>query len=243
MPTVRIGDHYDQQSSRNGSGSSTDDSNETHATSVISSEALGQGNSPSKRRTLELLVEDFDLAAPMEDGNKLESLEIVSELLFSKEHLKVIFAEPSSLLKFTAFLTAHRPQSISTLIYFLDATKALKAISFANAVTNGLGSILDQGLTTITTKAINSELEQNAENAFNLIVENDLPAYTTNLYLQIVKSNMARSSVGSQSPTSVDGPEGFAEVFCLTDPSRPDNPILFASEGQSWNLYFFFSLE
>lgn len=25
--------------------------------------------------------------------------------------------------------------------------------------------------------------------------------------------------------------EGLAETFCLTDPSRRDNPIIFASEG------------
>ena len=229
MPTIqRIDDHSDQQSSRNGSWSSTGESYETNATSAGSPEVW---NNSHKRRTLELLVEDFDLAAPLEDGNKLESLEILSDLLFSREHLKAVFADPASLLKFTSFLSARRPQSIATLIYFLDATKALKAIKFANAVSKGLGSLADQGLTAIATKTINTELEEKAEKAFSLIVENDLPAYTTNLYLQVVKSNMARPSVGSLSPTSQDGLDGFAEVFCLTDPSRPDNPILFASEG------------
>lgn len=27
--------------------------------------------------------------------------------------------------------------------------------------------------------------------------------------------------------------EGLAETFCLSDPARHDNPILFASEGES----------
>ena len=238
VPAIRIDDHSDQQSSRNDSWSSTVDSYETNATSLGSLESSGQWNSSTKRRTLELLVEDFDLAAPLEDGNKLESLEVVSDLLFSRVHLKTIFADPSSLLKFTSFLSAYRPQSISRLIYYLDATKALKAISFANATINGLVSLADQGLTAITTKTMNSELELKAEKAFNLIVEKDLPAYTTQLYLQVVKSNMARSFVGSQYPSSPDGPDGFAEVFCLTDPSRPDNPILFASEGRSLNIDF-----
>lgn len=38
---------------------------------------------------------------------------------------------------------------------------------------------------------------------------------------------------GTLAPHLREASEGLAEVFCLTDPSRPDNPIVFASEGGS----------
>ena len=167
----------------------------------------------------------------MEDGNKLESLEIISELLFSGEHLKTIFADPSSLLKFTLFLGTYRPSSVPTLIYYLDATKALKAINYANAIASGLEPISGQGLTPIATRTVNSELEEKVENAFNLLVQNDLPAYTTHLYIQVIKASRSRPATEINNPHAQESSDGFAEVFCLTDPSRQDNPIVFASEG------------
>lgn len=43
---------------------------------------------------------------------------------------------------------------------------------------------------------------------------------------------------GTLPPHLREASEGLAEVFCLTDPSRPDNPIVFASEGL-WKVYGF----
>ncbi len=175
-------------------------------------------------------MEDFDLAAPVEDGGKLESLEQTSDLLFSGAHMETIFADPSFLLKFMSFLRAHRPQSVPTLMYYLDASKALKAIHYANAVAKALEPLQEQGLTPIQENTRNFELEQRAGRAFNLLVQDDLPAYVTLLYIQVAKSNINPSTMAGQ-PNVQETSEGFAEVFCLTDPSRPDNPIVFASKG------------
>ena len=175
-------------------------------------------------------MEDFDLAAPVEDGEKLESLEQTSDLLFSGAHMEAIFADPSFLLKFMSFLRAHRPQSVPTLMYYLDASKALKAIHYANAVAAALEPLQEQGLTPIQEMTRNFELEQRAGRAFNLLVQDDLPAYVTLLYIQVAKSNINPSTISGQ-PNVQETSEGFAEVFCLTDPSRSDNPIVFASKG------------
>lgn len=70
----------------------------------------------------------FDLVAPPQSGEEY-SLEKRSEQLFSREHLQIIFRDPSLLLKFTAFLSANRPASIPLLVYYLDSVKALKASS------------------------------------------------------------------------------------------------------------------
>lgn len=192
--------------------------------SAFAAKAFDKGN------RLDVLAEDdFEIAAPIEDGNKLERLERVSELLFSELHLQTIFNDPSLLLKFTSFLSTYRPQSIPILIYYLDATKALKAISYANKIARGLESLPDQDLPSITVKTANAELEAKAQRAFSLLAEHELPVYTAYLYIQVVKSSMMQPA--AQGPQQPEPAEGFAEIFVLTDPSRHDNPIVLASEG------------
>jgi hypothetical protein len=63
------------------------------------------------------------------------------------------------------------------------------------------------------------------------MVQNDLPAYITHVYIQTVSLSITRRIIGTLPPHLREASEGLAEVFCLTDPSRPDNPIVFASEG------------
>lgn len=45
-------------------------------------------------------------------------------------------------------------------------------------------------------------------------------------------------TLGTLAPHLREASEGLAEVFCLTDPSRPDNPIVFASEGMQALMTF-----
>lgn len=175
----------------------------------------------------------FDLVSPPEDQHAVFSLEERSELLFSKAHLGKIFSNPSSLLRFTAFLSTHRPQSVPMLIFYLDALKAMKAIRYANAIASALRPIAGHSFTETTCKTTeNLELEEKAAQAFQVLTEQDLPAYITQLYVQIVSLSISRRITGALAPHLRDASEGLAEVFCLTDPSRPDNPIVFASEGE-----------
>lgn len=72
------------------------------------------------------------------------ALEKRAEQLFGAEHLRMIFRDSGYLLKFTGFLNAHRPQSIPLLIFFLDSLKAIRAISYANAIAEALSPIPDR---------------------------------------------------------------------------------------------------
>ncbi|CZS90128.1 related to nonphototropic hypocotyl protein 1 [Rhynchosporium agropyri] len=173
----------------------------------------------------------FDLVASAPQGLKQYSLETRSEQLFSTEHLRIIFNEPSLLLRFTAFLSAHRKSSIPILIYYLDAIKALKAISYSNAIAEALDPISGFDFTTTNhTQTTNKVLEEKAAQAFGALVREDLPAYITHTYLQSVSLSIQRRVTGTLPAHLREASEGLAEVFCLTDPSRPDNPIVFASE-------------
>ncbi|TGO48690.1 hypothetical protein BOTNAR_0463g00040 [Botryotinia narcissicola] len=176
----------------------------------------------------------FDLVAATETGGKRYSLETRSEQLFSTEHLRIIFSDPSLLLRFTSFLGAHRPSSIPILIYYLDAIKALKAISYSNAIAEALEPIPGFDFTaTAASKTMSAALEEKATKAFDVLVREDLPAYITWAYIQTVSISIQRRITGTLPAHLREASEGLAEVFCLTDPSRPDNPIVFASEDNS----------
>jgi hypothetical protein len=159
-------------------------------------------------------------------------LETRSELLFSTEHLKEIFRDPDFLLQFMGFMNTYRQASCSILIYYMDAVKALKAINYSNAIAESLEPISGFDFTvTSVTKTDNTELEEKARLAFDALVREDLPAYITHSYIQTVSLSIQRRITGTLPSHLREASEGLAEVFCLTDPSRPDNPIVFASEG------------
>lgn len=184
------------------------------------------------------LLEDdphsFDLVpAPVENERALFSLENRSDQLFSREHLHAIFADTASLLRFTSFLSTYRPESLPKLVYYLDALKALRAINYANAVAEALEPIDGLNFTeTAARSTVNASLEEKANLAFDVLVRDDLPAFITHIFVQVASASISKRVTGNLPPMLREASEGLAEVFCLTDPSRTDNPIIFASEGQ-----------
>ena len=222
---------------------SSDETYETQATSV-ELPALQAQSALDKSDLMEPLTGDpagsFDLVAPVAEGRQAFSLEARSEQLFSRAHLEIIFANPSSLLRFTAFLSTHRPQSVPVLIYYLDALKALKAIRYANAIAEALSPIPSHNFTAdLASPTTNRELESKAASAFTVLTHEDLPAFITHVFVQVVSQSISQRITGTLAPHLREASEGLAEVFCLTDPSRPDNPIVFASEGLFVHLFLF----
>ncbi|KAI9738126.1 MAG: hypothetical protein M1818_005555 [Claussenomyces sp. TS43310] len=207
---------------------------ETNASSLPALQTNGQ--TAEGDGLLPLCGEDVEpgsylLVTPPEHPPNQYSLETRSEQLFSAEHLRLLFEDTSELLQFTAFLSAHRPASVPILIYYLDAAKALKAVLYANAIAEALDPIPGYDFTTDAARpTINSTLEDKARRAFNVLVENDLPAYITHTYIHTVSLSIMRRITGTLPHHLREASEGLAEVFCLTDPSRADNPIVFASE-------------
>lgn len=219
-------------------------SNGTYETQVVSADLppLQDQSGFDETDRMAPLADDsqgsFDLVSPPQEGHQSYSLEHRSEQVFSRQHLEMIFAHPSSLLRFTAFLSTHRPRSIPVLIYFLDALKALKALKYANAISEALKPIQDYQFTQKTPQiTTNEQLEKKAAQAFTILTEEDLPAFITQIYVQVVSLSISRRITGTLPPHLREASEGLAEVFCLTDPSRPDNPIVFASEGTNHVLH------
>ncbi|KAF2997359.1 hypothetical protein E8E13_003954 [Curvularia kusanoi] len=203
------------------------------ATSILA--PLQQKSAIDDGDRLSPLLEDdpksWDLLEPEEEDRKVFSLEARSEQLFSKQHLAAIFKDTPSLLRFTSFLSVARPKSLPILIYYLDALKALRAINYANAVAEALEPI--SGLEFTESQArptVNGVLEEKAKQAFDILVRDDLPAFITHIFTQVVSVSISKRVTGTLPPLLREASEGLAEVFCLTDPSRQDNPIIFASE-------------
>lgn len=174
----------------------------------------------------------FDLLEASDNFTKEYSLESQSRALFSKDHLQVIFADPAFLLRFTTFLGIHRPQSVPLLVHYLDSLKSIRAIHYANAICEGLDPVDDLEFTQQPVKnTVNATLEARANAAFDVLAGEELPAFICHQYIQVVSASIAARITGSLSSQLREASEGLAEVFCLTDPSRADNPIVFASEG------------
>jgi hypothetical protein len=212
------------------------ESAETTASSVRTLPPLQAKSGTEESDGLDPILEDdprsFDLVSgPLGAEARGFSLVQRSEQMFSSEHLQEIFANPSTMLAFTTFLSACRPDSVPLLLYYLDALKALKAIKYANAVAESLMPIGGLGFTdTAVQSTTNAALENRTTEAFNALVRDDLPAYIANVFIQVVSLSIQRRVTGTLPPHLREASEGLAEVFCLTDPSRPDNPIVFASE-------------
>lgn len=187
---------------------------------------------------IEPLVEEgidrrsFNLISPYSNVAPPYSLEARSKALFSTDHLRIIFDNPLLFQKFTDFLYTFRPKSAPVLVYYLDTIKALKAIGYANWITQAL--IPTKGLEFSeepVSSIIHEPLLKKASEAFQTLAREDLPAYITHSWVGIVNATIKRKIANTLPVNSSDLFEGLAEVFCLSDPSRRDHPIVFASEG------------
>ncbi|KAI8627742.1 hypothetical protein F5Y19DRAFT_164318 [Xylariaceae sp. FL1651] len=173
----------------------------------------------------------FDLVTPAGEPEPQYSLEARSELLFSVEHLKIIFGDPKYLQKFTHFLYTLRPGSVPILLHYLNSAKALKAVDYALTITNDLAAADGSPSTeAIVTGTISKVLLDRANQTLESLAREELPAYVTHVWAQIVRATI-KNRIADTLPIHLrELSEGLAEVFCLTDPTRHDNPIIFASE-------------
>lgn len=179
----------------------------------------------------------FDLIVPSRPVG-VYSLERRSELLFSTEHLRVIFADPIFLNRFASFVAMYRPQTSTTLLnYALDAVKAIRAMDWMNDIISN--SLRPEGkpqhsffMGPVPELTANESLRRKAAAAMEALARDELPAYVTHVWTDIVEVSMKRKITGSMPAHLRDMSEGLAEVFCISDPSRSDNPIVFASEGE-----------
>lgn len=178
----------------------------------------------------------FDLVAPYQDDEApLHSLERQADTMFCSEHMLTILTNPRYLARFRDFLVAERPQSIPVLTYYLNASKALKALQYANSLVRLSVDVPTAGIKNSKQPVgdtVNTALEARVQDALETLTAEELPAFVTANCISIT-SKVVEERVRGTLPKKFQGTSNaLAEVFCLTDPSRPDNPIIFASGGK-----------
>lgn len=178
----------------------------------------------------------YDLVAPYEgDVAPLHTLERQADTMFSSEHMLAILNNPRYLAQFREFLVAERPRSLPTLTYYLNACKAQKAIQYATALVRLAVDVPTAGIETAKEPVgptTNSALEARVQHALDALTAEELPAFITSNCIKIT-GKVVEERIRGTLPDKFQGTaDALAEVFCLTDPSRPDNPIIFASGGE-----------
>lgn len=142
----------------------------------------------------------FDLVLPETEETGLYSLEKRSEFLFSTEHLRIIFDDFALYQRFATFMSTHRPKSIPLLVYYLDTVKALAAFRYANAISEAVEPLDAYDFTrnaATVPKAVNDSLERKADTAFEVLAQEDLPAFITSVWMEFVEISIRRRIVGS----------------------------------------------
>ena len=209
---------------------------EDEAQSIRTRESADSGFSSSLKDEPPRIVDSGHASLDEGTGRPL-ALERRTDLLFSRQHLQAIFADRGLSMKFTTFLRTYRPNSVPILAYYLDAVKALKTIKYAEYIIRGLEPIPGHAFTTEANSATMAwVMEDKADRAFDVLVKDDMPAFIAYMYVKTVDLALVDRVTGRQDPTSRAIAEGLAEVFVLSDPARPDNPIVFSSEGDFYMM-------
>lgn len=163
------------------------------------SEVHARGLAPLSEDVID--PDSFDLAPAPRPGwerPELFSLERRSLLMFSKTHMRIVFHDLKLLRKFSAFLVEHRPESVPLLVYHLDARKALAAIKYTNAVSDRLKLLGSLDFTKEPTpRTVNDILRKKAEASFEVLANEDLPAWITSVWMKAVEVSIRRRINGS----------------------------------------------
>lgn len=194
------------------------------------------GSSPPNSAVPPFIPEDephsFDLV-PVSDTcpDPRAKTEDHADRVFGPDHLKRILSHPTLLSKFADFLERRNTDGLRLLVYYLDAQKALRALRYANAIIEGLEPLEGRAFTEGGAQAsAHPELSRKADGAFQGLVE-ELAAFVTQTFVDVTSHNVSKRITGTLKAELRDAVDGLGESFCLTDPSRPDNPIIFMSEG------------
>ncbi|KAF2748170.1 hypothetical protein M011DRAFT_458060 [Sporormia fimetaria CBS 119925] len=174
----------------------------------------------------------FDLAPPPPRRFHVNAEEI-AERLFSAEHLDVILKDASLSSRFTNFLNRYLPRSVPTLVRYMDAQKASAALRYANSLAEQVGAAPQRASRRSSkrdTATVDPSLEAVSRKALDDLVGEALPAYVTYRMVDLVTEVLVKEIVGNNTPLMREMVQGLAEVYCMSDPSLPDNPIVFASE-------------
>lgn len=194
-------------------------SHDPHSSSTEPTTAFGSGEDESG---------SYDLKPPAPSVSQ-SNLEALSLRFFSVDHLDTILKDPSLSARFSRFLNQYRPQQVPKLNQYFEAKKAQAAVEYANAVAEQLP--VQEGHPPYIAATLNERFRCHLREDVEDLVEDALPAYVTHRLTQLVTESLVKEITGNNAPIMRELIPSLAEVYCITDPSLPDNPIVYASQG------------
>jgi PAS domain S-box-containing protein len=170
---------------------------------------------------------DFDLRPPPRKETAT-TLEVLSDLLYSQGYLETITNDPALLGRFSVFLNKYRPDIAPLIQHYLETQKVIKATAYANAV----ASALSDGKSTKMPPAVEltASFLVSSRRAFNTLLQEALPAWVTYSLVKTATSCLKAEIMNQSTPLTRDLLGGLSEVFCISDPNQPDNPLIYASD-------------
>jgi PAS domain S-box-containing protein len=201
---------------------------------------------PSKEsdRTPSSDEQDFDLR-PTPSKPRPTSMDTLCEMLFSSGHLNILLHDPQLMTRFSTFLQRYKPELSAIVLQYLEYQKAIKAIEYANAVAQSIAPIAaiqdvdgsrtptqeDSGQLHSSAAELSKPFAETSQRAYDLLVHEALPAYITYTLVKL-STECLIAEITSSAPTSLTANliGGLSEVFCLSDPNLPGNPLIYCSE-------------
>lgn len=166
---------------------------------------------------------EYDLKPPPPSVSH-NNMELLAERFFSIDHLNLILRDPSLSARFSKFLHQYRPQHVASLDRYVESQKAAVAIEYANAI----ASKMHPGRQAAT---VSEEFEEHSHSASEDLLGEALPAALTQQLVRLVCESLVKEITQNSAPIMREMIPALAEVYCVTDPSLRDNPIVYASEG------------
>lgn len=157
------------------------------------------------------------------------NMEQLGMRFFSVDHLNVILRDHQASTRFHRFLAQYRPYTLPSLESYVDTQKAVAAIEYANSLADSLPSLT--GDIPRPAATVEKSFEERSRLVVQELVDDALPAYLTHRLVQLVTDSLVKEITGNIAPVLRDLIPSLAEVYCISDPSLPDNPIVYASEG------------
>jgi PAS domain S-box-containing protein len=172
----------------------------------------------------------FDLNPP--HASNLANAALIYKKMFSVEHLQLILLDRAFSTRFATFLQKYKPEYHPILQRYQATQKARAAVEYANAIAQGLPFLSKDSIGGDLTPAatFHDTFQSRSSTAESILVEQALPAYLTYRLVSMTTENLVKEITGQNIPLMQDMIRNIAEVYCLTDPSQPDNPIIYASE-------------
>jgi PAS domain S-box-containing protein len=172
----------------------------------------------------------FDLKPPPPSVSAANG-ENLHDRLYSADHLNVILRDPNLNARFAHFIQNHRSYLVPVLSRYIEVQKAKSAIDYANAVAEQIPPLGSDSAPSTPAAFLDSKFESRSRRAEEKLISDALPGYITRRLVQLVTECLVKEITGNNAPIMQEMVHGLAEVYCMTDPSLPDNPIVYSSAG------------